>query len=357
MGANCTCLKAFNAEDGQMNTIDRDDVYKGQRDSSNKFYTIEYIIQLQSIIRGHLERRCRRELSRTPLNSSPFLIANRENLQELTGPIPDYSNTATLASERKLGQFVYPSVPDDGILKVQKNAVKLENNAIYIGEWNTKNERHGKGLQMWNDGSKYEGYWKNDKANGRGRLIHGDGDVYEGDWVDDKAHGFGVYLHTDGARYEGSWVNDKQHGHGKEEWPDGSNYEGNYFNGQKHGEGKFVWSDGSTYEGKFSNNDIHGHGKYSWIDGRIYIGTWQSNKMHGKGEFTWPDGRKYTGEYVDDKKEGYGVFEWPDGKRYEGEWRNGKQHGKGVFTNGNEKIEGVWLEGKRKLPEKTSAPL
>lgn len=40
---------------------------------------------------------------------------------------------------------------------------------------------------MWADGSRYEGYWKQDKANGRGRLIHADGDVYEGDWKDDKS--------------------------------------------------------------------------------------------------------------------------------------------------------------------------
>jgi hypothetical protein len=42
------------------------------------------------------------------------------------------------------------------------------------------NTRDGMGIQIWPDGSKYEGYWKADKANGRGRLIHADGDVYEG---------------------------------------------------------------------------------------------------------------------------------------------------------------------------------
>jgi len=33
---------------------------------------------------------------------------------------------------------------------------------------------------MWPDGSRYEGYWSNDKANGQGKLVHADGDVYEG---------------------------------------------------------------------------------------------------------------------------------------------------------------------------------
>lgn len=348
MGANCTCLKALNSDEQQINTEKSDPYRRGKSEFNTRCYPIDSVIMLQSLIRGHLERHCQREINRTPLTSSPFLISNRDNLQEISGPVPDYSNTATLSSEKRLGPFIYPHIADDLVPKESKNAIRLENNAIYIGEWNLKRERHGKGLQMWNDGSKYEGYWKNDKANGRGRLIHGDGDVYEGEWVDDKAHGFGVYLHTDGARYEGHWVNDKQHGKGKEEWPDGSNYEGEYFNGQKHGKGKFMWSDGSTYEGEFSCNDIHGVGKYSWIDGRIYIGTWQNNKMHGRGEFTWPDGRKYLGEYVDDKKEGNGVFEWPDGRKYDGEWHNGKQHGKGVFITPKDRIEGVWAEGKRK---------
>jgi hypothetical protein len=51
------------------------------------------------------------------------------------------------------------------------------------------NTREGRGKQIWPDGSLYEGFWRNDKANGKGRLIHSDGDVYEGDWVNDKAEG------------------------------------------------------------------------------------------------------------------------------------------------------------------------
>lgn len=44
-------------------------------------------------------------------------------------------------------------------------------------------------MQEWSDGSVYEGYWYNDKANGRGKLTHSNGDIYEGNWIDDKANG------------------------------------------------------------------------------------------------------------------------------------------------------------------------
>ena len=86
----------------------------------------------------------------------------------------------------------------------------MPNGAVYTGEWYfiisitiyrnpEENIREGRGKQIWPDGSLYEGFWRNDKANGKGRLIHSDGDVYEGDWVNDKAEGFGIYTHMDGA--------------------------------------------------------------------------------------------------------------------------------------------------------------
>ncbi len=225
----------------------------------------------------------------------------------------------------------YPPLNDGEPVEL-KQCVEYENKAIYYGEWSkNNNRRYGRGIQIWSDGSKYEGYWKDDKANVRGKLVHSDGDVYEGEWLDDKAHGFGVYTHIDGAQYEGFWKEDKQEGKGKEKWPDGASYEGEYKQGKKSGYGKFNWSDGSKYEGNFEDNNINGKGTYTWGDQRKYVGDWKNNKMDGHGIFTWPDGRRYEGEYKDDKKDGYGLFEWADGKKYRGEWLNGKQNGEGEF--------------------------
>ena len=61
--------------------------------------------------------------------------------------------------------------------------------------------RHCYGVQVWPDGSKYEGQWYQDTACGKGKLIHADGDIYEGEWFNDKAHGYGVYTHSNGAKY------------------------------------------------------------------------------------------------------------------------------------------------------------
>ena len=84
--------------------------------------------------------------------------------------------------ELRLGNFPFDDrVTNDGIMKIIVGPQEIENGAIYYGHWNCeKSERHGFGMQIWPDGSKYVGYWRNDRANGCGRLIHSDGDVYSG---------------------------------------------------------------------------------------------------------------------------------------------------------------------------------
>jgi hypothetical protein len=191
--------------------------------------------------------------------------------------------------------------------------------------------RHGYGIQIWPNGSVYEGLWREGKAYGSGRFILADGDVYEGEWVDDKAEGYGTYFYKDGTLYEGYWLQDKFDGKGRETWPDGSSFVGNYDNGLKNGYGEFRWDDDAVYQG-----------------------LWKNSKMHGEGIFSWPDGRFYQGEYFDDLKSGFGQFVWPDGRSYVGQWVEGKMHGYGCMTKKNlrsgvieAQVFGVWLRGQQ----------
>jgi hypothetical protein len=89
--------------------------------------------------------------------------------------VTDFIPTEPNAVEKRLGTFVFDD-PDP----LPMNPIELEDGSIYIGEWNEEGERHGRGVQFWPNGSKYEGYWQHNAANGRGRLVHSDGDVYEG---------------------------------------------------------------------------------------------------------------------------------------------------------------------------------
>ena len=183
----------------------------------------------------------------------------REHLNHLNSFNKDvstnYTNESKIKKEEILNLFkIYPPL-NDGIKVQLKMPFKLGNQAEYCGETQqSKDIRHGRGIQIWIDGSRYEGYWINDKANKKGKLIHFDGDVYEGDWKDDKVEGHGIYYHIDGSKYEGDWKDDKQHGKGIETWPDGTSYEGSYVDGKKTGFGIFKWTDGSVYEGEFLEN-------------------------------------------------------------------------------------------------------
>ncbi len=353
----CQCLNNKDEKNLQLASVDKvaEKSTKFQpsvQDKERYKLSLTKIVKIQKCYRGHATRKKLgpelAKIKRPPPTIDETGKGTKPVRKEIS-VVPDYSNPETRATEQKLGPFKYDKPASDSDRELEdRGPFELDNGAIYVGQWSKEGVRQGRGTQCWQDGSKYEGYWKNDMANGKGRLIHADGDVYEGDWVNDKADGSGTYIHMDGAKYVGQWKEDKQHGFGTETWPDGAKYEGYYESGKKHGKGKFHWADNSTYEGEFFDNNIHGKGIYVWSDGRRYEGEWKNNKMDGKGVFTWIDGRKYVGDYLDDKKHGHGEFSWPDGRKYVGEWANGKQHGKGVYTTADGKSkEGEWKDGKR----------
>lgn len=262
--------------------------------------------------------------------------------------IAQYANNNVKESLKRLGPFKYDPDYVPGIDLERQVPALFKNGAVYIGQWNCYNERHGKGIQIWNDGSMYEGLWTHNRANGKGRFIHADGSVYEGDWVDDKANGEGIFMDKNGSRYEGRWKNNKRHGKGVETWPDASRYEGKYKYGKKNGFGRYLWPNGSLFEGEFQDDKRNGKGVYKWKDGRKYDGDWVDNRMDGHGTYEWPDGRSYVGEFRNDKKNGYGIFKWTNGNRYEGLWASDKQDGKGtmIYPNG-ERRQGEWKNGMR----------
>jgi hypothetical protein len=148
------------------------------------------VVKIQSHIRGHQARK--------KVNESRGDVFDKGNM-EINKDI--YNSPHILEIRNKLPQFVFGNeVTNDGQERVIKPITLLENGAKYEGEWIKDSDvRDGRGIQIWLDFSRYEGYWSNNKANGRGRLIHADGDIYEGEWVDDKAQGHGTYTHTDGS--------------------------------------------------------------------------------------------------------------------------------------------------------------
>lgn len=219
-------------------------------------------------------------------------------------------------------------------------------NAFYKGTVTINNERHGLGILLQEDGTKYEGYWRNDNFTGWGRYIDSNGNLYEGCFIDGKLNGKGIKRSLNGNIFTGEFVNSLREGRGKEETSEHI-YEGEFSNDKKNGHGKLKYKIlKDTYEGEFKDNCITGTGYYVWGNKDTYKGSFLNGKMHGKGLYKWPDGGEYYGEYVNGIKEGYGIFKWVNGKIYEGQFHDGKPRGIGKLKTTAKEIDVEFKEGK-----------
>ena len=218
--------------------------------------------------------------------------------------------------------------------------VKYKNGEKYIGEWDVRHFKEGRGIYIFNNNNIYFGYWENNKMNGIGKMIKFSEKINDlNEIFDPKVLPF----------YCGNWKNNLENGEGEEIWKDNSIYKGEYKDGFKHGKGILILPDGTEYEGEYSQGQIEGKGKMKYKDGRVYEGNWLNNKMNGEGIFSWPDGRCYKGNYLNNYKDGFGEFIWPDGKIYKGMWAKGLQNGKGQLYNKDYDIwiTGIWKDGIR----------
>ena len=85
----------------------------------------------------------------------------------------------------------------------------------YDGAKNENGEALGYGVEMYEHGGVYEGYFIDGIRHGKGKLSHAYGDVFEGDWKDGYRHGKGIYTHADGNVYDENWKDGVRHGKGK----------------------------------------------------------------------------------------------------------------------------------------------
>ena len=218
--------------------------------------------------------------------------------------------------------------------------------SFYTGQVNINNQRHGFGMLLKNDGSKYEGHWKNNIFNGWGRFIDYDGTLIECNFINGKANGKGMKKTLNGLLYIGDFIDNLKDGNGKEETNEHI-YEGEFKKDKKNGNGKLIYKLlNDYYEGEFKDNCITGVGFYTWKNKDTYKGTFVNGKMHGKGFYKWPDGGEYYGEYVNNVKEGNGKFKWSNGRIFEGQFKKGKPHGFGKLKIGNMEFKVEFNNGK-----------
>ncbi len=86
------------------------------------------------------------------------------NVLQVEGTLPPFERTC---DDKYASLSHYPPLlmPDD---------------SIYYGQLNSSYMKHGYGIIIKSDGSKYEGYWDNDIQTGPGRFFDSKGNYYTG---------------------------------------------------------------------------------------------------------------------------------------------------------------------------------
>ncbi|TNV72197.1 hypothetical protein FGO68_gene5964 [Halteria grandinella] len=88
---------------------------------------------------------------------------------------------------------------------------------------------------------------------GYGKWQHEDGTNYQGEFKDGRSHGQGKVVYAEGDMYDGQWKEDNRNGLGRCTWLDGRYQIGNYENDEPIGVHEFFIKDGTlvyyrTYE-------------------------------------------------------------------------------------------------------------
>ena len=86
--------------------------------------------------------------------------------------------------------------------------------SMYMGAWKFDTQ-HGKGVEKWSNGSKFEGEYFEGNKEGFGEFYFADTNAtYRGEWQNNVMQGFGTYNWKDKRQYTGYWLRNMKDGMG-----------------------------------------------------------------------------------------------------------------------------------------------
>lgn len=104
---------------------------------------------------------------------------------------------------------------------------KYSDGSMYVGEWNSDSQKHGRGKLMYSNKTEYIGQFEHGLHSGSGVLLIPDtsnkslSHKYEGDFKNGCFDGFGVFTRSDGMKYEGEFKDGNITGFGLVTFSDG----------------------------------------------------------------------------------------------------------------------------------------
>ena len=194
---------------------------------------------------------------------------------------------------------------------------------LFKGLW--ENDRLGNfGIFMEKNGDYYMGDFKDGKFEGQGELEVQGKFRYKGNFKNDVIEGKGwMENFENGTKYEGDWKEGEETGTGVLIFPDGTRYKGDFKNGLYNGNGTMIFINGDRFEGEFVEGCIKGKGKYEWNNGEKYEGDYEDFMKNGYGKFFWNEDKFYEGMWLNNKQHGKGTIHYKE-KVIEGMFRFGK---------------------------------
>lgn len=172
----------------------------------------------------------------------------------------------------------------NGSFKGKMNAKNEGRGVFYYNDgWEYKGDlknglRDGSGVLKFGQ-IVYRGTWKNNKLVGRAEKEIGKNKFIG--YFDDKLqmNGEGECIGEDGSRYNGNFRNTLFDGQGVYISPSGNKYVGQFSKGDFSGQGVYFWKNGRKYVGNFRNTQFHGEGTMYYEDGGQDVGYWENNEL------------------------------------------------------------------------------
>tara|TARA_S200002703_G_scaffold160038_1_gene176239 strand:+ start:344 stop:946 length:603 start_codon:yes stop_codon:yes gene_type:complete len=156
-----------------------------------------------------------------------------------------------------------------------------QTNAIYTGQYDLENRKHGKGVLVLRNGHTFIGQWEHGKFNGEGGHIWNGNRIFYGQWKEGKADGEGVHKCFNGDKYIGQFKNNKMHGVGRYTYKNGTEYYGQWEYNKPNGQGILLKKHGN-YQGEWKDSKKHGNGVYeNFITEKIYTQRWFNDQKIG----------------------------------------------------------------------------